>query len=163
MSRAVEPNEVLTNTPPVLGSVGHGPELLDLPAGVLLGVAGLSGVPFEATFLDLRGGDQLVLYTDGLVETRDQALDDRLDLLLSLLTDPSHASGPRAGRPDRPNVPDTSPTPVPTPMVPREPRACGVPTSQLARWLAYDRRTPPDRPKRGGPRHHRDRGHSTRG
>ncbi|GAA0691485.1 SpoIIE family protein phosphatase [Kitasatospora atroaurantiaca] len=71
--------------PPVLVRPGHPPVLLDLPAGAPLGVG---GVPFEATTVDLNAGDRLVLYTDGLVETRGQAIDTRLDLLLSLLTDP---------------------------------------------------------------------------
>nr|WTB33704.1 SpoIIE family protein phosphatase [Streptomyces sp. NBC_00830] len=71
--------------PPVLMRPGHLPELLDLPTGAPLGVG---GVPFSTTRLGLAPGDQLVLYTDGLVETRDQAIDDRLDLLLSLLAGP---------------------------------------------------------------------------
>ncbi|MFI9272154.1 SpoIIE family protein phosphatase [Kitasatospora sp. NPDC052896] len=70
--------------PPVLVRPGSFPVLLDLPTGAPLGVG---GVPFEATVLDLEVGDQLVLYTDGLVETRDQPIDDRLDALLSLLVD----------------------------------------------------------------------------
>ncbi|MGW7328372.1 SpoIIE family protein phosphatase [Streptomyces sp. NPDC054840] len=74
--------------PPVLIRSGQIPELLALPAGVPLGAGGLGGPDFETTVLDLVPGDRLVLYTDGLVETRDDALDDRLDLLLSLLTDP---------------------------------------------------------------------------
>ncbi|MCP3760742.1 SpoIIE family protein phosphatase [Streptomyces sp. TBY4] len=73
--------------PPVLIRSGQAPDLLDLPAGVPLGAGGLGGAPFETTVLDLIPGDRLVLYTDGLVETRDEALDDRLDLLLSLLAD----------------------------------------------------------------------------
>ncbi|WP_392873045.1 SpoIIE family protein phosphatase [Streptomyces sp. LN499] len=71
--------------PPVLMRPGRTPELLDLPTGAPLGVG---GVPFSTTRLGLAPGDQLVLYTDGLVETRDQAIDDRLDLLLSLLAGP---------------------------------------------------------------------------
>ncbi|MBT2449597.1 SpoIIE family protein phosphatase [Streptomyces sp. ISL-43] len=71
--------------PPVLMRLGRPPELLDLPTGAPLGVG---GVPFHTTRLDLATEDQLVLYTDGLVETRDQSLDERLDLLLSLLTGP---------------------------------------------------------------------------
>jgi len=71
--------------PPVHVRPGRAPELLDLPTGAPLGVG---GVPFEATGVDLNAGDRLVLYTDGLVETRDQAIDTRLGLLLSLLTDP---------------------------------------------------------------------------
>ncbi|MGW3322274.1 SpoIIE family protein phosphatase [Streptomyces virginiae] len=74
--------------PPVLIRSGQSPELLTLPAGVPLGTGGLGGADFETTVLDLVPGDRLVLYTDGLVETRGDALDDRLDLLLGLLTGP---------------------------------------------------------------------------
>ncbi|MER7461561.1 SpoIIE family protein phosphatase [Streptomyces sp. NPDC097981] len=71
--------------PPVRTSPGRLPELLDLPTGAPLGVG---GVPFEAIALDLAVGDQLVLYTDGLVETRDQDIDTRLEALTALLGDP---------------------------------------------------------------------------
>ncbi|MEV0371813.1 SpoIIE family protein phosphatase [Streptomyces sp. NPDC050636] len=73
---------VAGHLPPVLIRTGKPPELLDLPTGVPLGVG---GVPFEATTFSLCPGDQLVLYTDGLVETRHHAIDERLDLLLHLL------------------------------------------------------------------------------
>ncbi|MGW3744109.1 SpoIIE family protein phosphatase [Streptomyces sp. NPDC005146] len=43
------------------------------------------GVPFETTTVPLRPGDQLVLYTDSLVEKRRDAIDERLDLLLRVL------------------------------------------------------------------------------
>ncbi|AXI76565.1 SpoIIE family protein phosphatase [Peterkaempfera bronchialis] len=69
--------------PPVLVRPGRAaPALLDLPTGAPLGVG---GVPFETTCLDLAAGDRLVLYTDGLVETRDQPIDARLAALLLLL------------------------------------------------------------------------------
>ncbi|MBT2396718.1 SpoIIE family protein phosphatase [Streptomyces sp. ISL-100] len=71
--------------PPVLLRPGRPPELLDLPTGAPLGVG---EVTFHTTTLDLSPGDRLVLYTDGLVETRDRAIDVRLDTLLSHLTDP---------------------------------------------------------------------------
>ncbi|MEU7554966.1 SpoIIE family protein phosphatase [Streptomyces sp. NPDC044571] len=71
--------------PPVRTRPGHEPELLDLPTGAPLGVG---GVPFEASTLDLGIGDELVLYTDGLVETRDQDIDIRLQALTALLGDP---------------------------------------------------------------------------
>ncbi len=71
--------------PPVRVRADHAPELLDVPTGVPLGVG---GVTFRTTTFDLAPGDQLVLYTDGLVETRHQHLDDRLEKLLSLLDDP---------------------------------------------------------------------------
>ncbi|MFD5573857.1 SpoIIE family protein phosphatase [Streptomyces cadmiisoli] len=71
--------------PPVLVRAGRPPELLDLPIATPLGVG---GVPFEATSLELNPGDQLVLYTDGLVETRHEPIDKRLDDLLGLLSSP---------------------------------------------------------------------------
>jgi PAS domain S-box-containing protein len=72
--------------PPALVRPGRAATLLDLPPGVPLGVG---GVPFETTTVDLGPGDLLILYTDGLVETRHHPIDDRLDLLLSLLDEPS--------------------------------------------------------------------------
>ncbi|MGW1542160.1 SpoIIE family protein phosphatase [Streptomyces sp. NPDC002309] len=74
--------------PPVLMRAGEPPALLDLPTGTPLGVG---GVPFETTTHDLRPGDQLILYTDGLVETRDDSIDDRLDDLVDLLSSPDHS------------------------------------------------------------------------
>ncbi|MEV6206222.1 SpoIIE family protein phosphatase [Kitasatospora sp. NPDC051914] len=71
--------------PPVLVPVEGPPELLDLPTGTPLGVGGQR---FESAAFDLGPGDRLVLYTDGLVETRDRPIDERLDLLLSLLASP---------------------------------------------------------------------------
>ena len=67
---------------------GQAPELLDLPTGVPLGVG---GVAFSTTEVDLEPGDRLVLYTDGLVETRRDPLDARLDRLLSLLDTPARS------------------------------------------------------------------------
>lgn len=71
--------------PPALARSGRPPELLDLPTGTPLGVGGIT---FETTTLDLQPGDQLVLYTDGLVETRDDPIDERLNDLLRLLSLP---------------------------------------------------------------------------
>lgn len=71
--------------PPALARPGRGPALLDLPAGAPLGVG---GIPFETTTAYLDPGDLLILYTDGLVETRHHPIDDRLALLLSLLDEP---------------------------------------------------------------------------
>ncbi len=74
--------------PPVLVRSSEHPRLLDLPSGVPLGVG---GVPFETTTLAFSLGDQLVLYTDGLVETRHHSIDGRLDSLLRLLDAPDGA------------------------------------------------------------------------
>ncbi|GGN73202.1 hypothetical protein GCM10011579_051100 [Streptomyces albiflavescens] len=71
--------------PPALIRSGRRPQLLDLPTGTPLGVG---GVPFETTRLSLAPGDQLVLYTDGLVESRHHPIDERLDVLLRVLDAP---------------------------------------------------------------------------
>lgn len=71
--------------PPARVRPGHAPEFLELPTGAPLGVG---GVAFSTTAVDLEPGDQLVFYTDGLVETRQHPLDERLDALLELLDDP---------------------------------------------------------------------------
>ncbi|MFG2495833.1 SpoIIE family protein phosphatase [Streptomyces caniferus] len=76
---------VAGHLPPIVVRPDRPPELLDLPTGAPLGVG---GVPFEQTTVPLRDGDLLVLYTDGLIETRDQAIDTRLDSLLELLAEP---------------------------------------------------------------------------
>ncbi|MEV6836973.1 SpoIIE family protein phosphatase [Streptomyces sp. NPDC051133] len=69
--------------PPVVMRAGHAAQLLDLPTGAPLGVG---GVPFEATTIALRPGDALALYTDGLVETRSEPIDARLNTLLDAFT-----------------------------------------------------------------------------
>ncbi|MGQ5633748.1 MULTISPECIES: SpoIIE family protein phosphatase [unclassified Streptomyces] len=69
--------------PPALIRRGRAARLLDLPTGAPLGVG---GVPFEAATIPFRPGDELVLYTDGLVETRSEPIDARLDTLLDTLT-----------------------------------------------------------------------------
>lgn len=71
--------------PPARLRPGRPPELLELPTGAPLGVG---GVAFSTTTVDLAPGDRLVLYTDGLVETRQHPLDERLDALLALLEGP---------------------------------------------------------------------------
>jgi PAS domain S-box-containing protein len=71
--------------PPALVRPGSDPALLDLPTGAPLGVGGVS---FETTTTELGSGDLLVLYTDGLVETRQHPIDERLNALLSFLDEP---------------------------------------------------------------------------
>ncbi|MFF4836032.1 SpoIIE family protein phosphatase [Streptomyces sp. NPDC001315] len=71
--------------PPVVVGGGEQPRLHDLPTGTPLGVG---GVPFETTTVSFAPGDELVLYTDGLVETRHHPLDERLDTLLHLVDAP---------------------------------------------------------------------------
>ncbi|MEU6878442.1 SpoIIE family protein phosphatase [Streptomyces sp. NPDC046712] len=68
--------------PPVHVPSGRAPVLLELSTGAPLGVG---GVPFETEEIPFAAGDELVLYTDGLVETRDQDIDVRLAALTDLL------------------------------------------------------------------------------
>ncbi|MGW7365370.1 SpoIIE family protein phosphatase [Streptomyces sp. NPDC054841] len=74
--------------PPALVRSGEPPELLDLPTGTPLGVG---GVAFETVTIDLGPGDRLVLYTDGLVETRHHPIDERLETLRRLLDRPDRS------------------------------------------------------------------------
>ncbi|MEV6316559.1 SpoIIE family protein phosphatase [Streptomyces sp. NPDC051776] len=71
--------------PPILVDPDGTAHLLDIPTGVPLGVG---DVAFSTADLDLAPGSRLVLYTDGLVETRDEPIDDRLRALLRMLSGP---------------------------------------------------------------------------
>ncbi len=75
IARAGHPTPALTHPD---GTV----EFLDVPSGLPLGIGGL---PFESTELPLPEGSRLVLYTDGLVERRDQDIDTGLLLLRETL------------------------------------------------------------------------------
>ncbi|MER6060088.1 SpoIIE family protein phosphatase [Streptomyces sp. NPDC001792] len=61
----------------------------DLPAGSPLGI-GL-GVPFEAVELELPEGSLLALYTDGLIETRDDDIDVGMRCLGTALAQPDRS------------------------------------------------------------------------
>ncbi|MER5699738.1 SpoIIE family protein phosphatase [Streptomyces mirabilis] len=59
---------------------------MDLPAGPLLG---LGGMPFETVEVDLPEGGLIAFYTDGLIESRDRAIDAGMDMLSCALTAPA--------------------------------------------------------------------------
>jgi PAS domain S-box-containing protein len=59
--------------------------LLDLPSGPPLG---LGGLPFESTRMDVPEGSVLVLYTDGLIQSRSLDADQGLRQLLDALAAP---------------------------------------------------------------------------
>ena len=59
-------------------------EYLDLPAGPPLG---LGGLPFEEAEIDLPEGSLIVLYTDGLIESRQRDIDTGLDAMRKVLGD----------------------------------------------------------------------------
>ncbi|MGW6966525.1 SpoIIE family protein phosphatase [Streptomyces zaomyceticus] len=68
--------------PPVRVPADGPAELVDVPPGAPLGVGGGTFRTVRVPFLP---GDRLVLYTDGLIETRHDAIDERLALLVGLL------------------------------------------------------------------------------
>ncbi|MGW0828500.1 SpoIIE family protein phosphatase [Streptomyces sp. NPDC002845] len=72
--------------PPAVVSPDGTVELLDLPAGPPLG---LGGLPFESMEIELPEDSLLVLYTDGLIESRDTDIDVGLSMLRQALTSPA--------------------------------------------------------------------------
>lgn len=79
--------------PPLLHRDGRtGP--LSRPAGPMLGV--LDDAVYRSASLDLRPGDVLLLYTDGLIEHRRRGLDDGLATVIAAIDESVAAS------PDRP-------------------------------------------------------------
>ncbi|MEU3984456.1 ATP-binding SpoIIE family protein phosphatase [Streptomyces sp. NPDC026672] len=72
--------------PPIVTVPGHPPELLELSAGPPLGIGGL---PFECAEAHLAEGSLLALYTDGLVESRREAVDSGMASLRHALVDPA--------------------------------------------------------------------------
>ncbi|MGW1767558.1 SpoIIE family protein phosphatase [Streptomyces sp. NPDC002073] len=71
--------------PPLLVAPDGTTEIVELPAGPPLG---LGGMPFETAELHLAEGSQLVLYTDGLIETRTRDIGEGLELLRTALSHP---------------------------------------------------------------------------
>ncbi len=72
--------------PPVIVEPGEAALMLDVPPGMPLGVG---GEPFEEVEVELAEGALLALYTDGLVESRENPLDEGLQAFLGTLTEPS--------------------------------------------------------------------------
>ena len=76
---------------PAVVTPGGEPEFLDLPAGPPLGVG---GIPFEETEIELPEGSLLVLYTDGLVESRERDMDTGLNVMHKILSEIHDRPGP---------------------------------------------------------------------
>jgi serine phosphatase RsbU (regulator of sigma subunit) len=68
--------------PPAVVVRGGRARLLPQPRGVLLGAD--SEACYEEATSDLRPGDTLVLFTDGLIERRDQSIDESIKTLLKV-------------------------------------------------------------------------------
>jgi len=77
--------------PPALVEPGEGALLMEVPPGMPLGVG---GEPFEEIEVELPDGALLALYTDGLVESRDHALDEGLQDLRTALSTHEGADRP---------------------------------------------------------------------
>ena len=73
------------HTPPLLIVPGEPARVLDLPSGTPLGVG---GVPFASVELTVAEGTLLVLYTDGLVESRTEDIDVGTRRLCAVLEQP---------------------------------------------------------------------------
>ncbi|MHA6762702.1 SpoIIE family protein phosphatase [Streptacidiphilus sp. PAMC 29251] len=73
------------HTSPLLIVPGEPAQVLDLPSGTPLGVG---GVPFASVELTVVEGSLLVLYTDGLVESRTEDIDVGIKRLCTLLEQP---------------------------------------------------------------------------
>jgi serine phosphatase RsbU (regulator of sigma subunit)/anti-sigma regulatory factor (Ser/Thr protein kinase) len=69
--------------PPAVVTPDGTAEFIDLPAGPPLG---LGGLPFEETEIELAEGSLLVLYTDGLVESRQRDIGTGLAAMRKVLT-----------------------------------------------------------------------------
>ncbi|MDX6349186.1 MAG: hypothetical protein QOF84_3976 [Streptomyces sp.] len=82
IARAGHPVPALV-TPGAAG--GQSVEFLDLPAGPPLG---LGGLPFESTEVEVPEGSLIVLYTNGLVESRVRDPDQGLAVLREVLAKP---------------------------------------------------------------------------
>ncbi|MEV6975102.1 SpoIIE family protein phosphatase [Kitasatospora sp. NPDC093806] len=78
------------HVPPVLVQPDGTAELLDLEAGAPIGVG---GVDFTSAELPAPPGSALLLFTDGLVETRNRPLSDGLELLRARLAN-AHRHSP---------------------------------------------------------------------
>jgi anti-sigma regulatory factor (Ser/Thr protein kinase) len=70
--------------PPAVLTPGGAADFLDLPAGPPLG---LGGLPFEETEVELPEGSLLVLYTDGMIESRQRDLDIGLTAMRKVLSE----------------------------------------------------------------------------
>jgi PAS domain S-box-containing protein len=69
---------------PAVLTPGGAVDYLDLPVGPPLG---LGGLPFEEAEVELPEGSLLVLYTDGLIESRQRDIDSGLNAMRKVLSD----------------------------------------------------------------------------
>jgi phosphoserine phosphatase RsbU/P len=70
--------------PPVIASAGQATRLATVPPGLLIGAA--PGAQRQVSTLDIRPGTLVCFYTDGLIERRDQPIDQSLARLCQVVT-----------------------------------------------------------------------------
>ncbi|MFR9674395.1 SpoIIE family protein phosphatase [Streptomyces sp. TR06-5] len=85
--------------PPVLLHRGGGAEVLRIPAGAPIGVG---GVDFEVVELDAPAGATLLLYTDGLVESRQRDVWTGIEFLRERLAETARLTRPGTAPPLEP-------------------------------------------------------------
>jgi PAS domain S-box-containing protein len=91
--------------PPAVVRPGGKAEFVDLPAGPPLG---LGGLPFEEAEVVLPEGSLIVLYTDGVLETRQRDIDTGLTAMRTVLDDVSlRPDGPPQAAPSLETICDT--------------------------------------------------------
>ncbi|HEY2288401.1 MAG TPA: SpoIIE family protein phosphatase [Streptosporangiaceae bacterium] len=93
--------------PPAVVAPDGTARFLDLPAGPPLG---LGGLPFEEAEIQLAEGSLLVLYTDGLIESRQRDIDAGLTAMREVLADTGAGGG----------APGSAPAPPPAAPPPLE-------------------------------------------
>ncbi len=81
--------------PPILARAGTA-ETLPLPGGVLLGLD--PSAEYDEARLQLRGGDTLLLFTDGLIERREGSISDALGELAAAAAPPADDAASLADR-----------------------------------------------------------------
>ncbi len=84
---------------PAIVPPGGAPRFLDIPAGAPLG---LGGLPFEGAEAKLPEGSLLILYTDGLIESRQRDIDAGLTAMRAVLSEVHPQPG--CVPPDRPSL-----------------------------------------------------------
>jgi anti-sigma regulatory factor (Ser/Thr protein kinase) len=122
--------------PAIVSPAGEA-EFLDLPAGPPLG---LGGVPFEQEEVELAEGSLLVLYTDGLVESRQRDIDTGLAELRKVLGEVHfQPEGPPHAAPSLDTVCDSLvdallPDRAGDDAAVLVARTCALPASQIVSW-----------------------------
>jgi PAS domain S-box-containing protein len=112
-------------------------DYLDLPAGPPLG---LGGLPFEEAEVELPEGSLLVLYTDGLIESRQRDIDAGLNAMRKVLSEVNPRPGDPAHR--RPSLDAVCDSLVDA-LLPEHAgddaallvaRTCALPVDRIASW-----------------------------